>query len=170
MSVRGRRIHLRVDQKSEATPQNNFFTTKSPRKPQFSRTFGAAGRIRTADLILTKRLLNFFLTIFRTLWPYSLQSACFPSLLETKVSVHSAAFCGWLCGQGGGSSLHDLTVCTKVVNAPRFYTQQHLICIKFLVTSFMQVRCKLYRWFCSSLRMKNSEAADFHLSTKKAGI
>ena len=28
--------------------------TKKPRKPKFSRLFGAAGQIRTADLILTK--------------------------------------------------------------------------------------------------------------------
>ena len=38
----------------------NVFTTKKHRKPKFSMLFGAAGRIRTADLILTKRFLTFF--------------------------------------------------------------------------------------------------------------
>ena len=33
----------------------NVFTTKKHRKPKFSMLFGAAGRIRTADLILTKK-------------------------------------------------------------------------------------------------------------------
>ena len=60
---------------------------------------GAAGRIRTADLILTKRPQNFFLTIFVALWPYPLQTACFPSLFENMVSTCSAALCGKLCGQ-----------------------------------------------------------------------
>jgi len=31
------------------------FATKKHRKPKFSMLFGAAGQIRTADLILTKR-------------------------------------------------------------------------------------------------------------------
>ena len=35
----------------------NVFTTKKHRKPKFSMLFGAAGRIRTADLILTKDAL-----------------------------------------------------------------------------------------------------------------
>ena len=35
----------------------NIFTTKKHRKPKFSMLFGAAGRIRTADLILTKDAL-----------------------------------------------------------------------------------------------------------------
>ena len=60
---------------------------------------GAAGQIRTADLILTKRPQNFFLTIFVALWPYPLQTACFPSLFENMVSTCSAALCGKLCGQ-----------------------------------------------------------------------
>ena len=64
---------------------------------------GAAGRIRTADLILTKRPRRFFLTIFRALWPYPLQSASFPSLFEHKVSACSAALCGGLCGQTVGA-------------------------------------------------------------------
>ena len=42
----------------------NIYATKKHRKPKFSMLFGAAGRIRTADLILTKRLFEFFLTIF----------------------------------------------------------------------------------------------------------
>ena len=33
----------------------NIFTTKKHRKPKFSMLLGAAGRIRTADLILTKK-------------------------------------------------------------------------------------------------------------------
>ena len=78
--------------------------------------FGAAGRIRTADLILTKRPWNFFLTIFRALWPYPLQSACFPPLFDHKVSVCFTAVCGWLCGQSVGAvGSRDLTVCTNVV-------------------------------------------------------
>ena len=83
----------------------------------FSSThFGAAGRIRTADLILTKRPWNFFLTIFRALWPYPLQSACFPPLFDHKVSVCFTAVCGWLCGQSVGAvGSRDLTVCTNVV-------------------------------------------------------
>ena len=76
---------------------------KSKENVRFSskkRTFcGAAGRIRTADLILTKRPQNFFLTIFVALWPYPLQTACFPSLFENMVSTCSAALCGKLCGQ-----------------------------------------------------------------------
>ena len=35
----------------------NIFATKKHRKPKFSMLFGAAGRIRTADLILTKDAL-----------------------------------------------------------------------------------------------------------------
>ena len=34
-----------------------YFATKKHRKPKFSMLFGAAGRIRTADLILTKDAL-----------------------------------------------------------------------------------------------------------------
>ena len=81
---------------------------------------GADRQIRAADLILTNVKTQFFITISRTLWPYRLQSARFPSLLKAKVSAHSAALCGWLCGQGGDSRLHDLTVCTKVVKASHF--------------------------------------------------
>ena len=66
---------------------------------RFKGSSGAAGRIRTADLILTKRPQNFFLTIFVALWPYPLQTACFPSLFENMVSTCSAALCGKLCGQ-----------------------------------------------------------------------
>lgn len=36
---------------------------KKHRKPKFSMLFGAAGRIRTAGLILTKRFLVFFIII-----------------------------------------------------------------------------------------------------------
>ena len=36
---------------------------KKHRKPKFSMLFGAAGRIRTAGLILTKRFLMIFITI-----------------------------------------------------------------------------------------------------------
>ena len=67
---------------------------------RFKGSSGAAGRIRTADLILTKRPWRFFLTIFSALSPYPLQSACFPSLFMHKISVCSAAVCGWLCGHG----------------------------------------------------------------------
>ena len=35
----------------------NIYATKKHRKPKFSVLFGAAGRIRTADLILTKDAL-----------------------------------------------------------------------------------------------------------------
>ncbi len=35
-----------------------YFATKKHRKPKFSMLFGAAGRIRTADLILTKDALG----------------------------------------------------------------------------------------------------------------
>ena len=77
---------------------------------------GADRQIRTADLILTKRPWNFFLTIFRALWPYPLQSACFPPLFDHKVSVCFTAVCGWLCGQSVGAvGSRDLTVCTNVV-------------------------------------------------------
>ena len=76
-----------------------LFATKNPRKPKFSGIFGAATQIRTGDLILTKRPQNFFLTIFVALWPYPLQTACFPSLFENMVSTCSAALCGKLCGQ-----------------------------------------------------------------------
>ena len=55
---------------------------------------GAAGRIRTADLILTKRLWSFFLTIFRALWPFSLHFICFPALFEGTVSIYSTPLCG----------------------------------------------------------------------------
>ena len=106
---------------------------------RFKGSSGAAGRIRTADLILTKRPRNFFLTIFRTLQPYPLQSARFPSLLKTKVSAHSAALCGWLCGQGGDSRLHDLTVCTKVVKASHFTHNNTCFASNFQ----LQVSCKL---------------------------
>ena len=53
--------------------------------------------------MLTKRPRRFFLTIFRALWPYPLQSASFPSLFEHKVSACSAALCGGLCGQTVGA-------------------------------------------------------------------
>ena len=77
---------------------------------------GADRQIRTADLILTKRPWRFFLTIFSALWPYPLQSACFPPLFDHKVSVCFTAVCGWLCGQSVGAvGSRDLTVCTNVV-------------------------------------------------------
>ena len=90
------------------------------RKDHFSkekRSFcGAATQIRTGDLILTKRPRNFVLTIFSALWPYPLQTIFFSSLFERKVSTHSAAVCGRLCGQTiEAEDFCDLTVCTKVV-------------------------------------------------------
>ena len=93
---------------------------KSTQNARFSREkrvfYGAAGRIRTADLILTKRPRNFVLTIFSALWPYPLQTIFFSSLFERKVSTHSAAVCGRLCGQTiEAEDFCDLTVCTKVV-------------------------------------------------------
>ena len=93
---------------------------KSKQNTRFSREkrvfYGAAGQIRTADLILTKRLRNFFLTIFNVLWPYPLHSVYFLSLSKIKVSAHSAALCGNLCGQTvGGVDFRDLTICTNVV-------------------------------------------------------
>ena len=87
---------------------------------RFKGSSGAAGRIRTADLILTNAKIQFFITIFRTLWPHPLQSARFLSLLKAKASAHSAALCGWLCGHGGGNRFYDLTTYTKVVKASRF--------------------------------------------------
>ena len=42
---------------SSKTSSKCIFTTKKHRKPKFSMLFGAAGRIRTADLILTKDAL-----------------------------------------------------------------------------------------------------------------
>ena len=97
------------------THKVTFCNKKSP-KPKFSGIFGAATQIRTGDLILTKRPWNFFLTIFRALWPYPLQSACFPPLFDHKVSVCFTAVCGWLCGQSVGAvGSRDLTVCTNVV-------------------------------------------------------
>ena len=74
-----------------------FQNKRTPFRMSFR--FGAARQIRTADLILTKRPQNFFLTIFVALWPYPLQTACFPSLFENMVSTCSAALCGKLCGQ-----------------------------------------------------------------------
>ena len=52
-----------------------------------------------SDLILTKRLWSFFLTIFRALWPFSLHFICFPALFEGTVSIYSTPLCGWNCGQ-----------------------------------------------------------------------
>ena len=98
----------------------------------------AAGQIRTADLILTKQPRRFFLTIFSILWPFSLRSACFPSLFEYKVSAYSAAVCGWLCGQVvGKTDFRDLTVCTKVVRA-RFLPAVIISC-----PTFMQFKVRL---------------------------
>ena len=97
------------------THKVTFCNKKSP-KPKFSGIFGAATQIRTGDLILTKRLRNFFLTIFNVLWPYPLHSVYFLSLSKIKVSAHSAALCGNLCGQTvGGVDFRDLTICTNVV-------------------------------------------------------
>ena len=92
------------------------------RKGRFSKekrpSCGAASQIRTGDLVLTKRPRRFFLTIFRALWPYPLQSTCFPSLFKRKVSACSVALCGSLCGQSvRGADFRDMTVCTKVVRA-----------------------------------------------------
>ena len=65
---------------------------------------------------LPRRLRNFFLTIFNVLWPYPLHSVYFLSLSKIKVSAHSAALCGNLCGQTvGGVDFRDLTICTNVV-------------------------------------------------------
>ena len=41
----------------------SVFATKKHRKPKFSMLFGAAGQIRTADLILTNRFLMIFIII-----------------------------------------------------------------------------------------------------------
>ena len=82
--------------------------------------YGAAIRIWTGALILTKSGLVFFLIFFNCFQHFPLESICFLSLFGCAVSVHSTAVCGWLCGQSGGSRFHDLTVCTKVVKASRF--------------------------------------------------
>ncbi|ERK61320.1 hypothetical protein HMPREF1545_01130 [Oscillibacter sp. KLE 1728] len=74
--------------------KNANLQQKTPKIRRFQVFRGAAGRIRTADLILTKRLFEFFLTIFCALWPYLLQSACFPSLFECTASIYSAPHCG----------------------------------------------------------------------------
>ena len=95
---------------------------KNKQNTRFSREkrvfYGAAGRIRTADLILTKRPWNFFLTIFCALWLFPLQATCFPSLFEHRVSAYSAVLCGWLCGQTvWGCNFRNLTVFTNIAKA-----------------------------------------------------
>ena len=101
-------------------PTKQLFATKNPQKPKFSGIFGAATQIRTGDLILTKRPRNFVLTIFSALWPYPLQTIFFSSLFERKVSTHSAAVCGRLCGQTiKTEDFCNLTVCTNVFR-PQF--------------------------------------------------
>ena len=73
------------------------FATKKHRKPKFSMLFGAAGQIRTADLILTKDALyllsySSLLTFCGT--PLSLSLATISDLLITKCirALHLAVF------------------------------------------------------------------------------
>ena len=78
----------------------------STREQEFveaARAIGANNWRIIVHHILPKRPRRFFLTIFRALWPYPLQSASFPSLFEHKVSACSAALCGGLCGQTVGA-------------------------------------------------------------------
>ena len=79
---------------------------KTPEIRRFQVFRGAAGRIRTADLILTKSGLVFFLIFFNCFQHFPLESICFLSLFGCAVSVHSTAVCGWLCGQ---TSVHAFT-------------------------------------------------------------
>ncbi|WP_297716469.1 hypothetical protein [Intestinimonas sp.] len=82
------------------TPQQKSkFAIKNPQKPKFLRIFGAAGQIRTADLILTNSGFSFFLAFFDVLQVFFLRTDYFPSLFERRNSTCSTAVCGWFCGQ-----------------------------------------------------------------------
>ena len=71
-------------------------TAYSRRNKLFS---GAAGRIRTADLILTNRNLKLLIIISVRLWPFLFRFICFPTLFKSTVSAYSTQVCGCLCGQ-----------------------------------------------------------------------
>ena len=56
--------------------------------------YGAAGQIRTADLILTKRLSVFFITISACIYWFLFQEKSFPELFRSTTSVVSIPVCG----------------------------------------------------------------------------
>ena len=60
---------------------------------------GAAGRIRTADLILTNRNLKLFMIFSVSLCSFLFRFICFPALFKSVVSAYSTQDCGCLCGQ-----------------------------------------------------------------------
>ena len=60
---------------------------------------GAAGRIRTADLILTNRNLKLFMIFSVSLCSFLFRFICFPALFKSVVSAYSTQVCGCLCGQ-----------------------------------------------------------------------
>ena len=63
------------------------------------RPYGAAGRIRTADLILTNRNLKLFMIFSVSLCSFLFRFICFPALFKSVVSAYSTQVCGCLCGQ-----------------------------------------------------------------------
>ena len=68
---------------------------ENTRNPKISGVFlGAAGRIWTADLILTKRFLPVFITIFACFQSFSFRTTSFPELSWSAVSVVSTPVCG----------------------------------------------------------------------------
>ena len=77
----------------------NIYATKKHRKPKFSMLFGAAGRIRTADLILTNPPEKLFPGVFACFQSFPLCFNYSLVLFERTASECSEPVCGWLCGQ-----------------------------------------------------------------------
>ena len=72
---------------------------KIPEIIRFQGFSGAAGRIRTADLILTNRNLKLFMIFSVSLCSFLFRFICFPALFKSVVSAYSTQVCGCLCGQ-----------------------------------------------------------------------
>ena len=72
---------------------------KIPEIMRFRGFSGAAGRIRTADLILTNRNLKLFMIFSVSLCSFLFRFICFPALFKSVVSAYSTQVCGCLCGQ-----------------------------------------------------------------------
>ena len=75
------------------------FATKNTRNPKISGVFWSCWADSNRRPHPYQRKIFVFSNLFCCLWPFPLQTDCFPALFGRGISGCSAPVCGWLCGQ-----------------------------------------------------------------------